>query len=681
MSTHPPRHSSTRPQIPGRPRHLGAPTARQESSGAPGASQRNPSGQPASREDTAALFRAYRSIPLEQVLERVGAVLEPSGLWRLTSGQEMQVSGDPGFQSWQNKTNGAGNRGAIDLVAHLQGHSSIGRALNWLRREFPDVQVQPPSPAARSGAVRRENKGEGWSKEDLDKLFERYKSIQLTEVLDSLGAHHNQDGDPNKSKIDAVGNIIFKGQRWQNANNEAAKGYGGPSLVTHALGLPNQVEGLRWMIKEFGEEFGDDLVSDEIDEGPKDFSPPERFPDIADRVADYLITDRYLPSALVHSLIEEGNVYGSHPWYEKGQRYITNVTRCVFLGPASAELRDTTADGFKGCCDGSQTDSSGFSVRPHPGAPAENIVAMTEAAIDAISYRALFPGRFVMSTNGAGRFMLQYRIAREAVSRGLGVRMALDADMAGDVPAQKIFNAFYVRKALSHHLKVAEAQVDKWIEDGDLVIAVDRSPHHLFFNHGWEPELDVCEVRQVPTPTGSKDVWEPNGETARPSIRLQITRNLHEKLQRGSITLTVSQAGFNYVVETLNVKRERPVNTKDWNAEVERLGSQFSLEYDALAKDGFKDGVPTLPSDLQALRAPQDHPSPPAPDAPAPTRGSANPGGPGPEPTPSRAGAPRPQQAAPAVQEHPSKPPAASAVGGRPPHQPVQRARPAGMRR
>lgn len=642
--------------------------------------------QPASREETAALFRAYRSVPLEQVLERFGGVRQPSGIWRLANGQELEISGEQGRQTWQNKTTGVGNRGAIDLAAHLQGHTSISRALNWLRREFPDVQVQAPSPATQSGAVRREKKQERWSKEELDDLFERYKSIYLTEVLDRLGAHPNQDGDPNKSKLDGIGNIIFKGQRWQNTNNEAAKGYGGPSLVTHALGFKNQVEGLRWMIKEFGEEFGDHLVSDEVDEGPKDFSPPERFPDIVDRVADYLINDRYLPSNLVHGLLEEGSVYGSHPWYEKGQRYITNVTRCVFLGPASAELRDTTEDGFKGCCDGSQTDSSGFSVRPHPDAPAENIVAMTEAAIDAISYRALFPGRFVISTNGAGRFMLQYRIAREAVSRGLGVRMALDADIAGDVPAQKIFNAFYVRKALSHHLKVSEAQVDKWIEDGDIVIQVDRSPHHLFFNHGWSPDLEVKTMRQVPTSNGPKDVWEPNGEKAEPSIRLQITRTLHERLQRGSLTLTVSEAGFNYVVGTLNVRRERPRNTKDWNAEVERLGSQFSLEYDEMAKAGFKAGIPALPPELEELRTSKAHPegtfpSPSVEDGGV-ARGHLN--------HERRSlgetqmlSCPRSSQvkSVAQAQEHPNQPPTAYAVGGRPDHQPVQRARPARMRR
>lgn len=624
------------PAMPGR-----APVSTAAPQKAPSAGR--PAPTPASKADTAALFRAYRSLPLDEVLNALGArPTQRSNAWLLPNNQELEVLGTKGNQSWRNMATQVSHRGAIDLVVHVQGLRSSGQALNWLRSKFPDVKIETPVPGAGSGAVRREK--QRWSKEELDALFERYKSIRLSEVFERLDAHPNQDGDSSKWKIDGIGNIITKGQRWQNVHTEVDKGYGGPSLVKHVLGFENHVEGLRWMIKEFGEEFGDELVSDELESGPKDFSPPERFPDISDRVAHYLIHDRFLPSHLVNELIRSGSVYGSHPWYEKAGRYITHVTRCVFLGPASAELRDTTPDGFKGCCDGSQTDASGFSVRPAQAA-AENLVAMTEAAIDAISYRALFPGRFVMSTNGAGRFLLQYRVAREAVERGFGVRMALDADMAGDVPAQKIFNAFYLRKALSHHLKVSEAHIDEWLENGDLVIQVDHSPHHLFFNTGWAPSMEVKTARFVPTEDGQAKVWEANGESAKPSIRIDVRRELHERLKRGEMTLTVSEAGFNYVVNKLNVRRDRPINEKDWNEELKRLGSKFSLEYDELARQDFAQGVPALPPELEALRSPAVAPS--TEQAPPPTR--------------------------------PNPPPAAPIGGGRP--TPTSRPRMAGMRR
>ena len=576
------------------------------------------SASPNAKADTAALFRAYRSLPLDQVLGQLGAIAsDKPQVWVLPNKQELEVMGEPGNQSWRNLTTQVSNRGAIDLVVHVQALRSSGQALSWLRSKFPGVKVETPAPGATSGAVRRDE--QRWTKEELDALFERYKAIRLSEVLERLGGHPNQDGDPSKWKIDGIGNIITKGQRWQNVHTEVDKGYGGPSIAKHVLGMENHVDGLRWMIKEFGEEFGDNLLSDELEEGPKDFSPPERFPDISDKVADYLIHDRFLPAHLVGELIRSGNVYGSHPWYEAEKRYITHVTRCVFLGPASAELRDTTPDGFKGCCDGSQTDASGFSVRP-VAAVAENIVAMTEAAIDAISYRALFPGRFVMSTNGAGRFLLQYRIAREAVERGFGVRMALDADMPGDVPSQKLFNAFYLRKALAHHLKLTEAHIDEWLEAGDLVIQVDHSPHHLFFNTGWEPSLEVKTARFVPGEDGPTKVWEANGEMAKPSIRIDVRRELHERLKRGEMTLTVSEAGFNYVVEKLNIKRDRPIHAKDWNEELKRLGSRFALEYDELARQGFARGVPALPPELEAFRSPVVAPESSAPSDAPPTR-------------------------------------------------------------
>lgn len=663
MSTRPPRYQANRPKSPQDSPSTASPSPSSVagSSGPASTPASSSSGavrnQESSKADTAALFRAYRSIPLDQVLGQLGArATDRSNVWVLPNNQELEVSGEPGHQGWRNLTTQVANRGAIDLVVHVQDLRSSGKALSWLRSKFPDVTVETPAPGATTGAVRREQKH--WSKEERDALFERYKTIRLSEVLERLGAHPNQDGDSSKWKLDGIGNIITKGQRWQNVHTEVDKGYGGPSIVTHALGMEFQSEGLRWMMKEFGEEFGDDMVAEELDDTPKDFSPPERFPDISYKVVDYLVNQRFLPEHLVNELVQSGSVYGSHPWYEKEQRYITPVTRCVFLGPASAELRDTTADGFKGCCDGSQTDSSGFSVRP-AAAVAENIVAMTEAAIDAISYRALFPGRFVMSTNGAGRFLLQYRVAREAVDRGFGVRAALDADLAGDVPSQKLFNAFYLRKALAHHLKLTEAHIDEWLENGDLVIQVDHSPHHLFFNTGWEPSLEVKTARFVPSEDGQTKVWEANGETAKPSIRIDVRRELHERLKRGEMTLTVSQAGFDYVVDKLNVKRERPINAKDWNEEVKRLGSKFSLEYNELARHGFAGGVPALPPELQAFRSEPSGDMGQEPSRP---------------PTADRSGStPSSSQA------HPNTPPAEPTGGGRP--APLSRPRMAGMRR
>lgn len=573
---------------------------------------------------SAAMFRIYRGVELNAVLERLRATAESKDRWRLGNGDVIEVSGQPGWQTWTNLTTKESKKGAIDLVTSVLRMRGSGQALNWLRKEFPNEEARveaeknriaaqarladegPDAPPKVDGGVRRapqpQSRGNRWTKAQLDEMFERYKTVRLDEVLHRLGADSNQDGDKSKWKIHGIGNIITKGQRWKNVQTEVDKGFGGPSLVKHALGMENQVEALKWMIKEFGEDLGDDVIADEVDTAPKDFSPPERFPELNRAVAEYLVNERALPVELVKEVIRGGNVYGSHPWSETHNRYINSVTRCVFLGQASAELRDTDPDGFKGCCDGSQTDSSGFSVRPASEVP-EYLVGLTEAAIDALSYRALFPGRFAMSTNGAGRFLLQFRIAKEALDRGFGVRLALDADMAGDLAAQKLFNAFYVRKVLSHHLSVPEEKIDEWLVEGDLVLDVDRSPHHLFFNAGWKPEMQVFESRMVDTDKGVEKQWFPTDAMAKPAIRVMVRKDLHPKLLRGDLNLSVSQSGFSYVTDKLNVKRDRPMHAKDWNEELKRLGATYCQAYNEAARQGFAKGPPTLPPDLEALRA------------------------------------------------------------------------------
>ena len=589
--------------------------------------------------ESAALFRLYRNVPLADVLEKLGAEKTGAHTWEF-NGKAFDVSTDHGFQGWKNTTDNVGQKGAIDLVVNARGFKGSGQALAWLRDSFPEVadkvaeeMAKPEKAPATGGSVKGAQRPR-LSREDLNALFERYKNVRLSEVLERLGAEPNQDNDKNKWKIPGLGNIITKGQKWQNVQTIFDKGFGGIDLVCHALGFGKEgggrMKGLAWMQKEFGEEFGDDLLADDLDSAPKDFTPPERFPEISGKVLDYLVQKRGLPSSLVEAEIKSGKIYGSHPWNDRKQQYLTFITRCVFLGQASAELRDTDPDGFKGCCDGSQTDASGYQVRPAEGAP-EYIMALTEAAIDALSYRAMFPGRFVMSTNGAGRFLLQFRVALEAVEKGVGVRLALDADMAGDLGAQRVFNAFYVRKALSHHLKVSEATVETWLLEGDLRIEVDQSPHHLFFNSGWQPSLKVneAEILDGEGDEGARTLWKETNEEARPSIRLRVIKDLHERLQRGSTTLTVGEKGFNYVIETLNLRRDRPQMAKDWNEVLKKLGAGYAQQYDSCSRAGFDKGLPALPPVLEALRTPQDPsvslPGPPEPPVASPAHGGASP--------------------------------------------------------
>ncbi len=590
------------------------------------------------------LFRIYRSLPLDLVLQKLGAASDESGLrWQLRNGQALNIAGEPGSQTWKNEAlaDAKPQRGAIDLVVAVREFRGPGQALMWLKSQIPVEEAsalvaqqpvrpvapaqqrqdprpprqaygaQPPSSEELGGGVRQEKaKFVRIPKETWD----RYDSIRIDEVFERLGATlRNQKWNLDDKKF------IVKDQRWQDVFNEEQKGGGAISLAMYLCNLPDRHAGLGWLLKEFGEAFGDDLIANTGPREIKDFSPPERIPEADAEVYKYLVEKRLLPAALITEVMKQGSVYGSHPWYEKEQRYITRVNRCVFLGPASAELRDTTPDGFKGCCDGSQTDGSGFSVRPDPHLN-EKILAIGEAAIDALSYRAIFPGRTTFSPNGAGRFVLMMRIADEALNHGFGLRMSTDADLAGDIAAQKIFNALYCRKVLSKQLGFSEEQVAQWFIDGDLSFSVQKSPHQLFFNNGWQESLpvfkrvagmgpadDLDDDDDAPE-TDEKPKWLDSGEVSPPCLTLRINKDLHERLRRGTVNINVSERGFRYITEVMNLKRDRPTLGKDWNDVLNALGMKYSLDYNRRAARGFADGAPELPPELEAFRSPVQAP-------------------------------------------------------------------------
>jgi len=92
-----------------------------------------------------------------------------------------------------------------------------------------------------------------------------------------------------------------------------------------------------------------------------------------------------------------------------------------------------------------------------------------------------------------------------------------------------------------------------------------------------------------------------------------VNKDLHERLRRGVVTLKVSERAFLYVTKDLNLRRDRPALTKDWNADLQRLGTGYAFEYDRRAARGFADGPPPLPPQLEALRSPPEATEPAAP--------------------------------------------------------------------
>ena len=527
--------------------------------------------------------------------------------------------GSTASQSTSTSSNGVGSTGHSKNKYNNRNHS------NQSSPQTKTSSNQPVTANQRAQWMKeKEERQAQWAKEKAERQarFEKRKKIadelaqiKLDLVFEAIGnvqgmdVYSNQDGDASKWKIASKGNIITKGQSWQNTMTYK-KGFGGVSLVGMALDL-DWNQSIDWMIERFGEDLDESMKVDLEDIQKEEvilFAPPDAN-DISTGLArKYLINERGLPPSLIDREIKKsasganGGLYGAHPLGNK-EEPILSRHNIIFRGPASAEVRGIEGSNFKGCLGGSLPEHSGYRVT-HSGI-GEPIIAMTEAAIDALSYHALFPGRFVVSTNGSGsRFPLQYKLAVEMVNRDYGIRAAFDADAAGDFPAQRLCNAFILRKILMHKLQVDEDQVDEWFLDETIEFLPSESPHENCFNLGWKPLMPKYEFKLVHSEEDGRmhPTWIDTGEMATPCMRISIKRDLHPDWKRTSEkVIQIGDRAFGYIMNDLNLRRDRPLMTKDWNEELKELGPHYIQQYEQCAKHNFQT-LPELPPELKQLR-------------------------------------------------------------------------------
>lgn len=429
-----------------------------------------------------------------------------------------------------------------------------------------------------------------------EQLREKMLEINIENVFLKL------DGEPKgkgKYYIPDFGSVIYKGNTWSGVSDTLGKGFGGTEFVKLKFGFQYEMEALTWMVQQFGENIDESLKIDLTAASQKnDFNPPDKVSEFSEIGEIYLTEKRGLPPYLVRKLFDQDKIY------------VDGLRRCIFLADASAEVRSTHESfvEFKGAVEGSQTDISGFTIMPELNV-SERVVSKVEAAIDAISYNAIFPGRFTMSTNGVSRYELQYRTSVEAVDNGYQVSLAYDADDAGDLAAQREFNSFYLREKLSKELKVEKEVIDNLLLQNAIKLKIDISAHHLFIRDGWEDEktVSIKQTRQEPDAENEgrmKTVhyWEETAERKAPELIYIVDRDLMDgKLTKGEHTVAVRKEAVNYIENKIGVKRDRPIGVKDWNEQLIQLGSAYILRLEECAANGFNK-LPKLPDYLENMR-------------------------------------------------------------------------------
>lgn len=451
------------------------------------------------------------------------------------------------------------------------------------------------------------------------------EQIDVRHLLSVLDAEIKEGGpDPltvKKYKLHdkGIGNIIISADgRWQAVNLNNVKGFGALSFLTSVMGY-SYMNAVTYLSELFDFELNlnnekvklsgkvENLSKNDVKidiNAPKILNLPTARPQYARDVIDYLNTKRNIPLELIDETMERGTLYPARYPYLDDEGVEQWETRCIFRGESSAESRSVRAhkDAFKGAIKGSNPTISGIPFPHNKNALKisgnKRCMVLVEASIDAMSYRAMFPDRYAFSCNGAvSRFPLQYLSTLDGLKHNIDIKIALDADDAGDKASQILFNAITFRHQYSAHHNIDPAKIDDLILNEKIRFQHIESPHCNFFNSekGWEEKMPVYE--------NGKEVG-----MAEPMYRFNVVEDLKIKnnngktvtLERGTYDAKVSRNDWIYL--TCNIMRERPSEElKDWNQELVTLGASFLREYSLASEQNF-DILPKLPDHLLRFR-------------------------------------------------------------------------------
>jgi hypothetical protein len=247
---------------------------------------------------------------------------------------------------------------------------------------------------------------------------ERLRVLPLSAVLAALGATPDPH-DPAKWRT-ARGVLSISGAKFMNWS-QGVGGGGAIDLVMH-LRQVGFGQALEWLELHFGTAAP---LPPQATLQAQSLSLPPAVADNWPRVQRYLVQERKLPATLLEPLAQSGVLYAD------ARANAVFVLLDTTANPVGAELRGTTAWGWRGMAPGSRKDRGFFSV----SAPTCHAIVLCESAIDALSCHVLHPDYRCLSTSGA-RPDPAWLAA--LISKSLPVYCGFDTDPTGEVMAQRM---------------------------------------------------------------------------------------------------------------------------------------------------------------------------------------------------------------------------------------------------
>lgn len=234
------------------------------------------------------------------------------------------------------------------------------------------------------------------------------RNLPLIPILQTFGLERDiADKSQFKSPRHRI-SIQSNSFRWY--DHSARKGGGGSiDLVMHLQGC-NFNDACTWLNGGSTWLQAEAAKTKPIEPFKQSFVPPPN-PIHLDAVRRYLTQERKLKPELIDWCIAKGLLFAD------------DFANCVFLyGKNGAELRGTQKVKFNRCY--GSLDQAFFI----PGQQAAGKVVFCESAIDALSYRQLFPHVPVFSTAGCQRYSLIKQVLQYSIQHGLTPVCGFDND-------------------------------------------------------------------------------------------------------------------------------------------------------------------------------------------------------------------------------------------------------------
>lgn len=268
---------------------------------------------------------------------------------------------------------------------------------------------------------------------NLREIANLLRSLPLLEVANLLGgAQDTEDGQ--RWDFEHCSVWIGKGNNSQRFyDHKAGKGGGGAIdlvMYVHGCDFKDAVSVLSGLTGQSGVAKRQTAAQPPVLKSK--FIPPKGVEKHMDSVLMYLIEKRKLSRKIVESLINSGDIFAD------SRRNAVFLCQDLNRQVTGAELRGTGSDPFKGIAPGSKRGTGFFTIQ-HEN-PTELIIV--ESAIDALSYKTLFPASSAVLVSTAGvmpecPILLNWAEKYEVED----IVIAYDSDEAGNSASEQLMTS------------------------------------------------------------------------------------------------------------------------------------------------------------------------------------------------------------------------------------------------